>query len=80
MPCEAELKVKYIILHDDLSAEYYDKREMSKADFDSQHAQIWADMKAELIAEGYLVEPEKPVDLAALVSEVERLRKIVEGV
>ncbi len=70
MPTEAEIKATHKQLHDDLSDSYYQQGAISKADFDQQHGQIWEDMKADLIAEGYLALPNPPksTHLATLLS------------
>lgn len=55
---EAEIRAYWKDLHDTLSADYYDGTSgLSKEEFDTQHGQIWADMEAELIAEGYKQPP-----------------------
>ena len=60
MPTKKEIKTNHKILHDSLTEDYYKNKLMTKGDFDYYHGQNWADMKAELIAEGYL-KPPKPV-------------------
>ena len=76
MPTEKEVRVKYKILHDELSSSYYtDAIGLTKEEFDLQHGKIWNDMEAELIAEGY-IKPSEPIrDLA---KEIDALKaKIV---
>ena len=58
---EKEIIDKYKKLHDDLSWIYYNQEPMgqlSKEAFETQHGIIWTDMKAELIAGGFLNPPE----------------------
>jgi len=62
MPTEAEIKAKYKVQHDTLSASYYAGTSgLTKEEFDFQHGKIWSDMEAELIAEGYLTSPSPPL-------------------
>lgn len=61
MPTGAEIKAKYKGIHDSLSEDYYKNHLMSKEDFDYYHGQNWADMEAELIAEGYMQAPTPPL-------------------
>lgn len=58
MASEPEIRAKYKTLHDDLSERYYQRHELTKEQFDTQHGQIWADMDAELIDAGYKQPPE----------------------
>ena len=78
MPTEIEIKTNHKTLHDTLTEDYYQNKLMSKGDFDYYHGQNWADMEAELIAEGYLTPPEPVRDLAAeidgLKAEIEKLK------
>ena len=75
MPSEADIKVNYIKLHDDLSASYYDGESgLTKEEFDIQHGKIWKDMEAELLTEGHLKSPE-PTELEQLKARVEALEK-----
>jgi len=53
MVTEAEIMTKYKALHDKLSIDYYQNQLLSKADFDHQHGNVWADMEGELIASGF---------------------------
>ena len=80
MATEKEIRDNHKKIHDDLSEDYYKKKLMSKEDFDYYHGQNWADMEAELIAEGYLSPPEPIRDLATEIDElkarVEKLEKI----
>ena len=71
MLTEKEIKTNYKELHDLLSESYYSFHNISKEEFDIQHSQIWANMKAELIAEGHLTIPEPPRDLA---KEIDKLK------
>ena len=55
MPSEQEIKANYKAQHDTLAASYYGGTSgLTKEQFDIQHGQIWGNMKAELIANGYL--------------------------
>lgn len=67
---EAEIETRYKEIHDNLSEDYYKKHLMSKEDFDYLHGQNWADMEAELIAEGYRKPPEPVRDLATEIDEL----------
>lgn len=67
---EAEIKDKYKALHDKLSEDYYQKHELSKEDFDTQHGKIWSDMEAELIAGSFIRPPVPPRDLAAEIDDL----------
>jgi len=70
---EQDIKIKYKKLHDDLSKIYYNQEpagQLSKEDFDSSHGEVWANMEAELIAEGYKTLPEPPRDLIAEIDEL----------
>jgi len=61
MPTEAEIRDNYKDQHDVLTKSYYEGTSgLSKAQFDQQHAQVWADMETELLAGGYLVAPAPP--------------------
>jgi len=62
MATEAEIKAYYKAFHDELSEAYYGGTSgLTKEQFDLQHGQIWDDMTAELIAEGYLMPPAEPL-------------------
>ncbi len=65
-----EIRAKYKELHDTLSESYYQRHELSKEDFDVQHGQIWTDMEAELLAEGFIKLPDPPTSthISTLVS------------
>ena len=66
MPTEKEIRDNYKEQHDTLTADYYGGTSgLTKEQFDIQHGQIWSNMEAELIAEGYIIPPEPPRDLAA---------------
>ena len=75
---EKEIKTQYKELHDLLSESYYNFHNISKEEFDLQHGQIWDDMEAELIAEGYIKIPEPVMDYKAeilkLQDEIETLK------
>jgi len=59
MPTEQEIKANYKQLHDVLSESYYDGTSgLTKEEFDFQHGQIWNDMEALLIVEGYITPSE----------------------
>ena len=78
---EQEIKIKYKKLHDDLSKIYYKQEpagQLSKEDFDNSHGQIWADLEAELIAEGYRTISEPPRDLIAEIDELKEKVKDLE--
>ncbi len=81
MATEQELTDKARLDHDTLSAAYYSQslsdREQNKADFDLQHQQIFIDLEAALIAEGYRVPPPPSIEyrLTALEEEVTKLKK-----
>lgn len=57
MPTEQEIIATHKALHDELEHRYYTLHELTKEEFDAQHGQIWEDMTAELIAEGYREPP-----------------------
>ena len=71
-----EIKTKYKTIHDEMTAEFYPLKRAGLVDdelqaiFVASHEQNWADMKAELIAEGYLIPPEPVRDLAAEIDEL----------
>ena len=67
----------YKNLHDTLSNQYYKEKSISKEGFDAQHGQIWADMEAQLIVEGYKKPPEKPI--ADKVKFLEDRIKVLEA-
>jgi len=68
-----EIKAHYKELHDTLSKAYYDGSSgLSKEEFDLQHAQVWTDMEAELVAGGYLIQP-GPSELEKLKGRVKAL-------
>jgi len=72
-----EIKDKYKKKHDKLTEDYYQKHELTKEDFALQHGEIWADMEAELIAEGYLKPPEPARDFKAEIDDLkERIKKL----
>jgi len=57
-----EIRYKHKALHDELSDAFYAGTSgLTKEEFDLQHGRIWADMEAELIAEGYLTPPAPPL-------------------
>ena len=75
-----EIKASYKQLHDLLSESYYNFHNISKEEFDTQHGQIWANMEAELIAEGLITIPEPPRNLAAEIDELRtEVGKLKEG-
>lgn len=77
---EKQIIAEYKRLHDDLSKIYYDgTMGLTKEEFDAQHGLIWASMEAELIAEGYIILPEPPKDLAAEVTALEARIIKLEG-
>lgn len=66
MLTEEEIRAKYMVLHNELSESYYSGASgLTKEEFDTQHGQIWNDMKAELIAEGYIQPPPEPLVFTA---------------
>jgi len=68
---EAEIRAYYQELHDTLSADYYAGTSgLTKEEFDIQHGQIWTDMQAALIADGYIPEPKPTRDLALEIDEI----------
>lgn len=67
---EKEIKDRYKALHNELTQRYYGKKELTKAEFDLQHENIWVSMRTELIAGEYLQEPTPPRDL---ISEIDSL-------
>ena len=81
MTKEQGIKAKYQEQHDTLSKLYYSgASRLSKKQFDIQHGKVWADMEAELIAEGLIAIPEPPRDLAAEIDELRtEVRKLKEG-
>ena len=59
------IKAKYKKAHDELTERFYQRHELSKADFDAQHGATWTGMDAELLAGGF-TSPSVPIrDLAA---------------
>jgi len=63
----AEIRATYKALHDELSESYYAGTSgLTKEEFDTQHGQIWANMEAELIAEGHLQPPPEPLVFTTL--------------
>lgn len=79
MTTEIEIKAKYKKLHDDLSEAYYGGTSgLTKEEFDIRHGKVWADMEAELIAEGYLTPPPPPRDLEVEVDELKARVKELE--
>ena len=74
---ENEIGDKYKALHDNLSKSYYSgQSDLTKEAFDAQHGQVWVDMEAELIAEGYRKPPEPVRDLE---KEIDELKAKVEA-
>ena len=54
MPTREEIRQDYLAQHDALEAQYYTETPtLTKAEFDAQHGQLWADHHAELIQYGY---------------------------
>jgi len=81
MSTEAKIKAKYKAKHDSLSESYYSGSSgLSKEEFDQQHGQIWAGMKAELIAEGYLTIPDSPRNLEAEIDELNKRIRTLETI
>lgn len=74
----AEIKETYKNLHDSLSDSYYKRHELTKEEFDLQHGKIWADMEAELIAEGHIQPPKPARDLVAEIDELKNRIAILE--
>ncbi len=71
MPTEIEIKANYKVQHDTLSKSYYNGSSgLTKEQFDSRHGQVWNDMEAKLITEGFLTIPEPPRDLEAEIDEL----------
>ncbi len=67
------IKAKYIGLHDNLSASFYDgKSNLTKEEFDIQHGKIWDDMKGELLAGGFISLP-GPTKLELLEARISAL-------
>lgn len=77
MATEKEIKANYKNQHDELSASYYGGNSgLTKEQFEQQHGQIWADMDAELIAEGLKAQPITRQDVKvqyAAASDTEKL-------
>ena len=76
-----EITDKYKKLHYDLTEIYYNQEpvgQLAKEAFDNSHGAIWANMKAELIAEGYLKSPEPVRDLAAEIDELKAKITLLE--
>lgn len=62
MPTCEEIRANYKAQHDILTESYYAGTSgLTKEEFDTQHAQIWANMEAELIAAGCLPPPTPPL-------------------
>jgi hypothetical protein len=76
MPTIAEIRAKYKKLHDDLSIPFYEKKHsvgvtpQEQADFDTQHAKIWADYDAEIKTASDYVEPIPPRDPEVEIDEL----------
>ena len=72
-----EIKTSYKMAHDELSELHYQKKHTvgvtpeEQAQFDLQHGKILADMREELIAEGYLVVLPPVKSLEERVAELE---------
>lgn len=73
-----KIKTKYKTLHDELSEAYYAGTSgLTKEEFDLQHGKIWADMEAELIAEGYRQPPEPVRDAFVEIDDLKvRVKKL----
>jgi len=73
---EVEIKANYKAQHDTLSEAFYAKKRTigvtpeEQAQFDQEHGQIWDGMRTELIAEGYLIIPNPPRDLATEIDDL----------
>lgn len=70
MPTEQGIKAKYKELHGLLSESYYNFHNITKEEFDTQHGQIWIDMEAELIANGFIKLPEPARDPLTEIDEL----------
>ena len=81
MPTIDEIKTNYKEQHNTLSEAFYTKKKTvgvtqeEKSIFDQQHGQIWNNMEAELLAEGYIQPPEPPFDV---VKEIADLKAVIE--
>lgn len=76
MTTAKEIKEKYQKQHDDLTAEFYTRKRSTgvtpeeQTEFDQNHAKVWDDMHAELLAGGF-IQPAKPVrDLEAEIDAI----------
>ena len=84
-----EIKLQHKILHDTISADYYNHLRhpdiypieiMTKDEFDILHAQNWDALHTRLLAEGYIKPPEPPRDLAKEIDIIkERITQVEEG-
>ncbi len=83
MVTESEIKLNHKEIHNTLTEDYYKNKLMSKEDFDYYHGQNWDDMKAELIAGGFIKPPEPVRDAFAeidvLKAEIEKLKESKNG-
>ena len=70
MKTEVEIKAPYITSHNELGEQYYKMGVITKEEFDLLHGQNWNDLRAELIAEGYLIIPPPPRDLKVEIDEL----------
>lgn len=50
---EIEIVARAKMLHEQLTEAYYERKLLTKWDFDQQHGHIWGNMEAELIAGGF---------------------------
>jgi N-methylhydantoinase B/oxoprolinase/acetone carboxylase alpha subunit len=70
MPTREEIDLKYIGLHDQLEAEFFDFSESGRSmkarktleEFNLRHGELWRGHEAELVASG-LMEPRQPPQL-----------------
>lgn len=71
MITEKQIRASFKMVHDELSEGYYSgKSGMGKAEFDTKHGEVWSDMDAVLIAQGFKSMPIPVRDLAAEIDEL----------
>ncbi len=75
METQKEIEARYKQQHNKLTKSYYSgKSGLTKDEFDAQHAKIWGDMEAELIANGFREAPKPPEPTRDLIQEIDDLK------
>ena len=73
-----EIKQRYLLKHDTLTSDYYEKGLLSKEEFDQDHGKLWNDYWQELLDKGLIVESEPPRLLGAEIDALELRIKALE--